>query len=67
MKIIQNMKVIWMSKYEDQVKEYKKIIEDIEKDAISSVSKINDKEIVKKIYEKVSKIEVLYDSKETGM
>ena len=61
------MKVIWMSKYEDQVKEYKKIIEDIEKDAISSVSKINDKEIVKKIYEKVSKIEVLYDNKETGM
>lgn len=56
-----------MSKYEEQVKEYKEIIENIEKEAISSVSKINDKEIVKKIYEKVSKIEVLYDNKETGM
>ena len=53
-----------MNKFDVQVKEYKKIIEDIEKDAISSVSKINDRDIVKKIIDNVSKIEVENDNKE---
>lgn len=56
-----------MNKFDVQVKEYKKIIEDIEKDAISSVSKINDRDIVKKIIDNVSKIEVENDNKEIGM
>lgn len=67
MKTMSLMMVILMNKFDVQVKEYKKIIEDIEKDAISSVSKINDRDIVKKIIDNVSKIEVENDNKEIGM